>query len=58
MFNLVKVGSILLLSWYSCFIKQNIVPVVLTINLSVVRDDFTAKASDYGEINQIAIERY
>lgn len=51
-----KSRAILLLSWYSCFIKQNIVPVVLTINLSVVRDDFTAKASDYGEINQIAIE--
>lgn len=48
-----KSRAILLLSWYSCFINQCIIPVVLTINLSVVRDDFSAKASEYGEINQI-----
>ena len=40
-----KSVAILLISWYCKFFREDIVPVILTINLSLVRDDFIGKAS-------------
>lgn len=50
-----KSRAIMLICWYCKYITIDILPVILTIKLSSVRDDFIGKASHHGEIN-IAIQ--
>jgi hypothetical protein len=47
-----KSRAMMMLIWYASFIKVDIVPVILTINLGSVRSDFMGKASAQGEINR------
>ncbi len=48
-----KSRAMMMLMWYSVFIKTDIIPAVLTIKLSSVRDDFIGKMSSKGELNSI-----
>ena len=48
-----KSRAIMMIMWYSIFMKTGIVPTVLTIKLSSVRIDFMSKMSRHGELNSI-----
>jgi len=47
-----KSRAIMTVTWYAIFMKTDVIPVILTIKLNSVRNDFIGKMSGSGELNK------